>query len=70
MILSLLFDVLLSYHIMGKFNKETIIESGCASSPGTRPDDNLKSCTNFTSTVTNDTFSLPSDNYGIGVAWD
>ena len=81
MILSLLAYVLLSIHIMGKFNKETIIGSGCASSPGTRPDDNLTSCgkcqfckvhfnpcTNFTSTVTNDTFSLPSDNYGIGVA--
>ena len=66
---------------MGKFNKQIISESGCASSPGIGPDDELKSCgkcqfckihfnpsTNFTSSVTNDTFSLPDDHFGIGVA--
>ena len=58
-----------------------INESGCASSPGIGPDDELKSCgkcqfckihfnpsTNFTSSVTNDTFSLPEDHFGMGVA--
>ena len=66
---------------MGKLSKEIINESGCASSPGNGPDDELKSCgkcmfcnihfnpsTNFTSTVTNDTFSLPNNHFDIGVS--